>query len=141
MEHGDASRARRDAAATVRRRRQRLPMPVYNGMLKTLTESVMIAIESVAFNVTRTKVSRISRILHGLWRLAAVTYYAENAYVDLGRGECGLAIIKDTASRSQLKLSARPLLNMDRIRTQKPDNAMNAWTGRRQNGGKYTAEV
>ena len=141
MEHGDASRARRDAAATVERRRQRLPMPMYNGMLTTLTGSVMIAIESVVFNVIRTRVSRISRILHGLWRLAAVTYYAENAHLDVGRGECGLAIIKDVASRSQLQLSARPLLNMGRIHKQKPDNAMNAWTGRRLNERKYTTEV
>ena len=70
-----------------------------------------------------------------------MTYYAAIAYVDVERGECGRAIIKDVASRSQLKLSARPLLNMGRIRKQKPDNAMNVWTGRRQNEGKYTAEV
>ena len=65
MKHGDALRARRDAAATVERRRQRLPMPVYNGMLTTLTGSVMIAIGSVVFSVLRTKVTRISRILRG----------------------------------------------------------------------------
>ena len=107
MKHGDALRARRDAAATVRRRRQRLPMPVYNGMLTTLTESVMIAIESVAFNVTKTKVSRISRILHGPWRLAAVTYYAANAHMDANRRDYGPAAIKDAASRSLKNFSAR----------------------------------
>ena len=107
MEHGDALRARRDAAATVERRRQRLPMPVYNGMMTTLTGSVMIAIESVAFNVIRIKVSRTSRILHGLWRQAALTYYAANAHLDANRRDYGPAAIKDAASRSRKKLSAR----------------------------------
>ena len=107
MEHGDALRARRDAAATVERRRQRLPMPMYNGMLTTLTGSVMIAIESVAFNVIRTRVSRISRILHGLWRQAVLTYYAANAHMDVSRRDYGPAAIKDAASRSLKKLSAR----------------------------------
>ena len=73
MEHGDALRARRDAAAIVEKKRKRLSMPVYNGMLTTHTGSVTIAIGSVVFNVIRTRVTRISRILHGHWRMAALT--------------------------------------------------------------------
>ena len=141
MEHGDALRARRDAALIVERKRKRLSMPAHNGMLTTLTGSAMIAIGSVVISVIRTKVTRISRIPHGHWRLAALTYYAANAHMDVNKKDCGLATIKDVASRSQKKLSVKLLLNMGIIHKQKPNNAMNASTGRRLNEKKFPAEV